>query len=101
MLVPSRDIPQSKDSWLKMEIFSNKFVFLRSNYNSKAISTCYNVSDALSHVELRVVSLAQISYTVVNGTLTGWLVLWDKSWFFTARKWLNKKKYFAVNTKKT
>ena len=53
-----------------MEIFSNKFVFLRSNYNSKAISTCYNVSDALSHVELRVVSLAQISYTVVNGTLT-------------------------------
>ena len=30
--------------------------FLRSNYNSKTISTCYDRSDALSHVELAVVS---------------------------------------------
>ena len=34
--------------------------FLRSNYNPKAISTCHSSSDALSHIELRVVSSAHL-----------------------------------------
>ena len=46
-------------------IFSNisgiAFSFLRSNYNSQAISTCCEKSDGFSHDELRKVSAAQIA----------------------------------------
>ena len=37
------------------------FTFLRSNYNSEAISTCCRNSDGLSHDELRAVTSAQIA----------------------------------------
>ena len=35
--------------------------FFRSSYNSKAISTYYERSDALSHVELRILPSTQIA----------------------------------------
>ena len=56
-----RIISQRSMYWMQNCIFRYFwyciFIFLRSNYNSYAISTCYNKSDALWYDELRVVSL--------------------------------------------
>ena len=70
-------ISLSTNSWnfkIKKHLMKNKNIFqqtwfLRSNYNSKAISTCYNKSDALSHDVVRVVSAAHIS--VIHITSSG------------------------------
>ena len=79
-----------------------QFWFLRSNYNSDAISTCCDKSDGLSRHEWRAVSSAQIAIlhkhnqgdnwskkrdgsdriltqSRVNGTLRIWLVLLGNS----------------------
>ena len=51
------------------EEFPNKFKFFRTNYNSKAISTCYGRPDTFSHVVMRTVSSAQIA--VLQRILSG------------------------------
>ena len=53
------------ENWVQNCIFwyfwYSIFIFLRSNYNSKAISTCCKKLDGLSNDELRAVSSAQIA----------------------------------------
>ena len=44
----------------KCKYFPTNLIF-KINYNSKAISACYDRSDALSYVELRIALSSQIS----------------------------------------
>ena len=84
------------------EEFPSKFKFSSTNYNSKAITTCYGRTDTFSHALMRAVSSPQIAvlhrilsgrqlmqkemnedriltFSRGNGANRRWTVLWQNS----------------------